>query len=115
MHDPAEITEVALDLTEDRRHGIARKPDLAIYVEAVDRLINPSPPNRGNSKRLTRASVAQRKRACQRQEPLDQRIPIARVTIRREALKQRALLAVLSVLRTAHTQRQVGHDGPSTG
>jgi hypothetical protein len=88
---PGAVAEVALDLAENRRHRKGRESELAVDVEAVDRLDQAHRRDLQQIiERLTRASVAQRHRACQRQEPLDQHIAIMRVAVRREALEQRA-------------------------
>ena len=41
MHRPAAVAEVALDLADDRRHGVRLERHAAVEVEAVDRLDQP--------------------------------------------------------------------------
>ncbi len=41
VHRPAAVAEVALDLADDRRHGVRLERHPAVEVEAVDRLDQP--------------------------------------------------------------------------
>ena len=79
-HRPGAVAEVALDLAEDRRDGVAGERDLALEVEAVDRL---DEAQRGDLQevveRLLRALVAARELARERQEALDERLAVDRV------------------------------------
>src|SRR3954447_7211536 len=80
---PPLVAEVALELTEDRRHGEGGERGLALGIEAVDRL---QQPERGDLDQvvelLAAALIAAGELAGQRQEALDEglaRGPIAAV------------------------------------
>ena len=77
-HRPGPVAEVALDLAEDRRHGVAGERDLAVEVEAVDRLDEAERRDLEEVvERLLGALVAARELAGERQEALDEQRAVA--------------------------------------
>ena len=72
-HRPAAVAEVALELTEDRRDGIARERHAALRVEAVERLDEPEARHLDEVvERLAIAAVARCEATRERHETLDQ-------------------------------------------
>ena len=77
-HRPRAVAEVALDLAEDRRHRVARERDLALEVEAVDRLDQAERRDLEEVvEGLLGALVAARELARERQEALDEHLAVA--------------------------------------
>src|SRR5439155_3305960 len=91
---PRAVAEMALELAEDRRDGVAGEGDVAFGVEAVDRLDEPERRDLEEVlERLLRALVAARELARQRQEALDERLARRGVAV---ALMAQEELAVLT-------------------
>ena len=92
-HRPRAIAEVALDLAQDRRHRIAREGDLALEVEAVDRL---DQTEAGDLEEVVEgllgALVAARELARERQEALDEHLAIDRIALIQIAGEEGAIL-----------------------
>ena len=92
-HRPRPVAEVALDLAEDGRHGVAREGDLALEVEALDGV---DEAQAGDLEEvvegLVGALVAARELAGERQEALDERVAVDRVALVEVAREQRAIL-----------------------
>ena len=79
---PRPVAEVALELAEDRRDGVAREGDVALGVEAVDRLDQAERRDLDEVlQRLLGALVATRELAGERQEALDQRLARRRIAV----------------------------------
>jgi len=77
---PALVAEVALQLAEDRRRGVAGKAGTTARLVAVDRLQEPDVGDLDQIlDRLVRVRVAQRQVAGEREEPLDQLPPSGQV------------------------------------
>ena len=91
MHRPAAVAEVALDLADDRRHGVRLERDAAVEVEAVDRLDQPDRADLHQVvERLALAGVAACDRPHERQVLLDQlvaRTLVAFLVIRAQQLE----------------------------
>ena len=107
---PRAVAEVALELAEDRRHGVARERDLARGVEAVDRL---DQAERGDLdevvERLVGALVAAGELAGERQEALGELL--ARDGVAR--LQADEQLAILS-LPLGPARRRSAHVPPAS-
>ena len=72
-HVPRRVAEVAAQLPEDGRHGVAREREAAAGFPAVDRLDQPDRRDLDQVvERLGGAAVAQREAAGERHVPLDQ-------------------------------------------
>jgi hypothetical protein len=87
---PRLVAEMALELPEDRRHGVARERDAARAVEAVDGVDEPEAGDLVEVvERLVRVRVARRELAGQRQEAPDDHVAVHRargVVVPREQL-----------------------------
>src|SRR3954452_17436705 len=93
-HRPGAGAEVALDLAEDRRHGVARERHVAAEVEAVDRLHQAQARDLEEVvERLLGARVAAGELAGERQKALDEHLAIDRVATVEVALEERAIFA----------------------
>src|SRR5439155_17029293 len=91
---PGPVTEMALELAQDRRDGVAGEGDVAIGVEAVDRLDEPERRDLEEVlERLLGALVAARELARQQQEALDERLARRGVAVALVAQEQLAVLA----------------------
>src|SRR5947208_4871913 len=91
---PGPVTEMALELAQDRRDGVAGEGDVAIGVEAVDRLDEPERRDLEEVlERLLGALVAARELARQRQEALDERLARGGVALALLAQKELAILS----------------------
>ena len=92
-HRPRAVAEVALDLAEDGRHRVARERDLALEVEAVDRL---DQAEAGDLEEVVEgllgALVAARELARERQEALDEHLAVDRIALVQVAREERAVL-----------------------
>src|SRR6185437_609510 len=108
---PAGVAEVALQLTEDRRHGVARKARTVLRLEAVDRL---DEADRGNLhevvERLAGALVAPREPAGKRQEALDELLSGEHVALRLITAEQQLVALECAYLWVSITCRR-----PATG
>src|SRR5947208_14857631 len=72
---------MALELTEERRHGKRPKRHVAIRIEAIDCLDERQRSDLDQIvRRLRAADIAPRQTARERQKPLDQRLASRRVT-----------------------------------
>ena len=92
-HRPRAVAEVALDLPEDGRHRIARERDLALEVEAVDRLDQAQARDLEEVvEGLLGALVAARELARERQEALDEHLAVDRVALVQITREERAIL-----------------------
>ena len=90
---PALVAEVALDLADDVRRGVGGERDLALELEAVDRLDQADRAHLLDVlERLAAAGVAARERAHQRQVALDQLLARRRVAALVVAAQQLAVL-----------------------
>jgi hypothetical protein len=94
VHGPARVSEVALQLAEDGRHGVGREGRAAGRVEAVDRLHEA---DRGDLhevvERLVGPLVAACQLARQGQEALDQLLARGGVSLLVVAEQQTSVLA----------------------
>ena len=80
---PGLVAEVALDLTEDRRHRVRGQLDAAVRVEAVDRVDEADRADLDEVvEHLAAADVAKGERADERHQILDQLIPRSLVALR---------------------------------
>src|SRR5207247_7512228 len=91
---PRAVAEVALDLAEDRRHRVAGERNLAVGVEAVDRLDEAERRDLDEVvERLLGALVAASQLTRERQEALDERVARRSVARLDVALEQQLGLA----------------------
>src|SRR2546430_5343335 len=80
---PGLVAEVALDLTEDRRHRVRGQLDAAVRVEAVDRVDEADRADLDEVvEHLAAADVAKGERPDERHQILDQLIPRSLVALR---------------------------------
>ena len=92
-HRPGAVAEVALDLAEDGRHRVAGERDLALEVEAVDRLDQAEARDLEEVvEGLLGALVAAGELARERQEALDEHLAVDRVALVQVAREERAIL-----------------------
>jgi hypothetical protein len=114
--DHAAVAEVAPDLAQHRRHGVAGERDVAAEVEAIDRL---EEAQAGDLNEIVKgfpgALVAARQPAREGQEALRKHVAIRRVAPLQIALQQRPVGAqaprVTSSL--AHREAQLYLAGPA--
>jgi hypothetical protein len=89
VYGPSEITEIALELAQDRRHGERREGGPSVGVVAVDRFDQAETGHLQQIvERLPGAAVAARQLAGQRQKAVDELLPRAWVTLPLPALEQ---------------------------
>src|SRR4051794_40617860 len=82
MHGPARVPEVALQLAEDRRHGVARERGAARGVVAVDGLHEPDARHLDEVVEwLVPALIAPRQLAGKGQEALDELVARLQVSV----------------------------------
>jgi hypothetical protein len=92
LHRPRAVAQVAPDLTQHGRHGVAGECDVAAEVEAIDRLQEPQAGDLEEIvNRLPGVLVAARQGAREGQEALHEHVTVDRVASLQVALKQRAV------------------------
>ena len=75
VHRPGAVAEVALDLADDRRHGVRRELDAALEVEPLDREDEADRPDLDEVlERLAAAGVPRRDAPHERQVAIDDAI-----------------------------------------
>ena len=105
-HRPRAVAEVAPDLAQDGRHGVAGERDVAAEVEAIDRL---DEPQTGDLEEIVEglpaALVAARQPAREGQEALHEPVTVDRVAPLHIALKQRPVGAQAPRIISSRTHR----------
>jgi hypothetical protein len=105
-HRPRAVAQVAPDFAQDGRHGVAGERDVAVEVEAIDRL---DEPQAGDLEEIVEglpgALVAARQGARERQEALHEHLMVDRVAPLQVALKQRPVGAPARRVTPSRTHR----------